>query len=157
MSRVVFSLFALAALAGCAPSQEQVAALIQRRSQEFSDASASGDAKVLANLLDDRVVFMNEGGDMPSKQDIVDGAQPPPAGVKNTLVQQDFKVQLHGDVAVTSFADVSTFQFHGQTLHARYLSTEVWRRESAGWKGGVGQLPEKPVVRPLAPLISTRL
>lgn len=25
-------------------------------------------------------------------------------------------------------------QFHGQTLHAKYLSTEVWLKEAGGWK-----------------------
>src|SRR6185312_15485000 len=113
---------------------EEAAALIKRLSQEFSDASASGDAKVLGKLLDDRVVFMNEGGDMPSKKDIVDGAQPVPAGTSHKLEQTDFKIELHGNVAVTSFTDVSTLDFHGQTLHSRYLSTEVWLKESGGWK-----------------------
>jgi ketosteroid isomerase-like protein len=113
---------------------EDDAAVIRRQSQEFSDASASGDAAVLARYLDDRVIFMNEGGDMATKKDIVDGAQPSPKGTSNTLKQADLKVELHGNVAVTSFADLSTVQFHGQTLHAKYLSTEVWLREADGWK-----------------------
>src|SRR5262249_11005391 len=46
----------------------------------------------------------------------------------------DFKIEVHGNVAVTSFADVSTAEFHGQTLHAKYLSTEVWLREYGSWK-----------------------
>ncbi len=117
-----------------APAAEDDAAVIRRQSQEFSDASASGDAAVLARYLDDRVIFMNEGGDMATKKDIVDGAQPSPKGTSNTLKQADLKVELHGNVAVTSFADLSTVQFHGQTLHAKYLSTEVWLREAGGWK-----------------------
>jgi ketosteroid isomerase-like protein len=124
----------LLSLAACMPEAEDVAALIKRQSQEFSDASASGDAKVLAKYLDDRVLFMNEGGDMPTKTEIVDGAQPAPNGSSNTLTQEDFKIEVHGSVAVTSFTDVSTVQFHGQTLHAKYLSTEVWLRRPRGWK-----------------------
>jgi len=121
-------------LAACVPAREDVPALIRRQSQEFSDASASGNARVLAKYLDERVLFMNEGGDMPSARDIIDGAQPPPAGTSNHLVQEDFRIELHGGVAVTSFTDVSTVQFHGQTLHAKYLSTEVWLRGPGGWK-----------------------
>jgi len=113
---------------------EDVAALIKRQSQEFSDASASGDAKVLGKYLDDRVLFMNEGGDMPTKKEIVDGAQPPAKSTDHKLTQQDFKIEVHGNVAVTSFTDVSDLQFHGQIVHAKYLSTEVWLREAGGWK-----------------------
>ena len=124
----------VALVSASAPAAEDDAAVIRRQSQEFSDASASGDAAVLARYLDDRVIFMNEGGDMATKKDIVDGAQPSPKGTSNTLKQADLKVELHGNVAVTSFADLSTVQFHGQTLHAKYLSTEVWLKEAEGWK-----------------------
>ena len=124
----------LLAFAVHAHASDDVAALIKRQSQEFSDASASGDAKVLGKYLDDRVLFMNEGGDMPTKKDIVDGAQPPATGTAHKLTQEDLKIEVHGNVAVTSFTDVSNLQFHGQTLHAKYLSTEVWLREADGWK-----------------------
>jgi len=121
-------------LAACVPEREDVPSIIRRQSQEFSDASASGDAKVLAKLLHERVLFMNEGGDMPTRKDIVESAQPPLPGTSNTLEQKDFRIEVHGPVAVTSFADMSTVQFHGQTLHAKYLSTEVWLREAGKWK-----------------------
>ena len=134
MQRRYIAPFIVLALSGCVPEREDVASIIKRQSQEFSDASASGDAKVLAKYLHDRVLFMNEGGDMPSKREIVDGAQPAPGGVSNTLKQEDFRIEVHGNVAVTSFTDVATVQFHGQTLHAKYLSTEVWLRLPTGWK-----------------------
>lgn len=134
MFRYATCLPILLACSATVSAQDDVAALIKRQSQEFSDASASGDAKVLGKYLDDRVLFMNEGGDMPSKKEIVDGAQPPANGVSNKLTQENFKIEVHGNVAVTSFTDVSAFQFHGQTVRARYLSTEVWLREADGWK-----------------------
>ena len=113
---------------------EDVAALIQRQSQEFSDASASGDAATIGKYLDERVIFMNEGGDIGNKKDIVDGTSPSPAGFSNKLVQSDFKVEIHDNVAVTSFIDNSTQSVFGQTMHAKYQSTEVWLKESDGWK-----------------------
>src|SRR6476646_5211714 len=88
----------LLAVYASAHANDAVAALIKRQSQEFSDASASGDAKALAKYLDDRVLFMNEGGDMPTKKEIVDGAQPPANGTKNQLTQENFKVEVHGNV-----------------------------------------------------------
>jgi hypothetical protein len=66
--------------------------------------------------------------------DAVSSAGPPPPGVSNKLVQTDFVCRVHGPVAVTSFTDNSTVDFHGQTLHAGYLSTEVWLDEHGTWR-----------------------
>lgn len=128
------ALIAPLAAGATAPATESIEALIKRQSQEFSDASAAGDAAVLSRYLDDRVVFMNESGSVATKKDIVDGAQPSPKGFSNTLTQTDWQLELHGPVAVTSFTDVSTVQFHGQTLHAKYRSTEVWLEEDKDWR-----------------------
>ncbi|HZP66906.1 MAG TPA: DUF4440 domain-containing protein [Rudaea sp.] len=124
----------LAAFALSVHANEDVAALIQRQSQAFSDASASGDAAALARYLDDRVVFMNEGGDIATKKDIVESAKPPAAGVSMKLEQRDFHVELHGTVAVTSFTDVLHQEVAGQKLTAKFLSTEVWLREGEAWR-----------------------
>lgn len=134
-SLVVLSV-GVALLAGncTASAAESPDALIKRQSQEFSDASAIGDAAVLARYLDDHVVFMNETGEIATKKDIVDSATPSPKGQSNTLQQTDFKLAMHGTVAVTSFTDVLTQQFHGQILHARFLSTEVWLKEGKDWR-----------------------
>jgi ketosteroid isomerase-like protein len=132
-----------------APQDETaVRALIQRQSQEFSDASASGDRDVLARYLDDRVVFINESGEVATKADLVAGAGPMPAGLHNVLKQVDFHVELFGgDTAVTSFKDLSTLDFHGQVVHATYLSTEVWHRDANAWHMVSSQtlaVPEDP-------------
>jgi ketosteroid isomerase-like protein len=110
---------------------QDVAAIIQRQSQEFSDASATGDSAVFDRLLDDSVIFMNETGAVATKKDILSGGKPP-AGMTNKLVQTDYAMQLHGTVAVTSFTDNSFAT--GQTTHAKYRSTEVWLKEKGGWR-----------------------
>ena len=81
---------------------EDVATLIERQSQEFSDASAAGDAATIAKYLDDRVIFMNETGEISDKKGIVDSTQPTPKNIQRKLTQSDFKVEVHGDVAVTN-------------------------------------------------------
>jgi ketosteroid isomerase-like protein len=137
----------VSAAAGQAAAGQPVEALIKRQSQEFSDASASGDAAVLARYLDDRVIFMNESGEMATKKDILESAVPSPPGTSNTLTQTDWKLEMHGSVAVTSFTDVSTQSFHGQTLHASYRSTEVWLEREGAWRMVSSQtmaVPEDP-------------
>jgi ketosteroid isomerase-like protein len=115
-------------------SSEDVAALIKRQSQEFSDASAAGDSVVLDRYLDDSVVFMNETGAMATKKDIISNIQPAPKGVSQKLVQTDYAMKLHGNVAVTSFTDNSTVDYNGRISHAKYRSTEVWMKEPGGWR-----------------------
>lgn len=135
------------ALADGACAAPDDAAIIQRQSQEFSDASASGDAKVLDKLLDPDVVFVDESGETGTKDDIVSSAKPPAEGISNHLVQSDFVLKLHGDVAVTSFTDNATVSVYGQASKARFRSTEVWRKNDGAWKMISSQtlaLPDDP-------------
>ena len=143
--RVVSLVLLGASLAGCSPALPAAApakpappaaveALIKRQSQAFSDASASGDAATLGRLLDDHIVFMNESGEVGDKKDLLEGVAPPPPGASNKLTQTDWNFQLHGSVAVTSFTDVSTQLFHGQTLLAKFKSTEVWLESDGVWR-----------------------
>jgi len=131
-------LFALVVAACPAHADDNDAAKLKQLSQAFSDASASGDNAALARMLDDRVIFMNESGDIATKKDIVGTAPaapaPKPAANATVLVQSDWNLQLHGDVAVTSFTDNATFRFHEQVRHARFRSTEVWLKEAGTWR-----------------------
>ncbi|HEV7706201.1 MAG TPA: DUF4440 domain-containing protein [Gemmatimonadaceae bacterium] len=136
---------------------DDVAALIKRQSQEFSDASASGDSAAFDRLLDDSVIFMNETGQIATKKDLLAGARPPQAGFKQKLVQTDYAMQLHGNVAVTSFTDNSTVEFNGQTSHAAYKSTEVWMQEKSGWRMISSQTLTVVADPPAATLVSNVL
>ncbi|WP_130618310.1 DUF4440 domain-containing protein [Dyella amyloliquefaciens] len=116
-----------------AHAEEDVATLIRRQSQEFSDASASNDTATLAKYLDDRVVFINEGGDIATRKDIVTPGPAGPKSVSNHLVQTDFNIEIHGNVAVTSFTDNATVKVGDQTMKPRFRSTEVWLQEGKQW------------------------
>jgi ketosteroid isomerase-like protein len=157
MSRLALplSLFLLGAVSAADAARPDVATIIRQQSQAFSDASASGDAKTLARYLDDRVTFMNEDGRIATKKDIVDSAAPSNnPRVRNTLVQEDFTVQVYGSTAVTSFTDVSTVDFYGQQAHFRFRSTEVWHASRGQWKMISSQTlyePKDPPAIQLAP------
>ncbi len=105
--------FATLFLATLGWAGEDDVAVITRQSREFSDASATSDAKVLDKYLDENVVFMTEGGEISSKHDILASLTPPRDGISNKLVQSDLKVSMHGNVAVTSFTDISTMSVYG--------------------------------------------
>jgi ketosteroid isomerase-like protein len=153
--RMESSLIACLLLAAgpAAAAVQDEAALIKHQSQEFSDASAAGDAKVFEKYLDENVIFMDESGAISSKREIVAGASAPPPGITNRLEQTDFQIRLHGRVAVTSFTDVSVASYFGQPSKARYRSTEVWLKERDGWKMISSQtlaLPDDPPAIDLA-------
>jgi len=135
LSLLVFLLSAHAA--------ESDRAIVERQSRELSDASAAGDGKTLGTLVDDRVIFMNETGEIATKKDLADST-PPPAGVVNKLVQSDVRIEMHGDTAVTSFTDNLTQHANGAVRTASFLSTEVWHKKDGRWLLVSSQTMTKP-------------
>ena len=129
-------LLTLAAILSCTPATaepEDVSSLLFRKTQAFSEASQRGDAGVLKALLDDRVVFVNENGEMSSKEDIVSGATPTPSNDDVRMEVTNWRCEQHGDVAVASFIDSQTKDLHGQVFQARYLSVETWLKDHSSW------------------------
>jgi hypothetical protein len=105
-----------------------------QKTQAFSDAGQRGDGAAMGRMLDDRVVFFNEGGDSATKADMAQSGSPPrPNGISVTMKVMDFNCERHGDVAVTSFIDDQVLDglVH---MHAQYRSVETWLREAGDWK-----------------------
>jgi ketosteroid isomerase-like protein len=113
---------------------EDVSALLLQKTQVFSDAGQQGDAAVMAKMLDDDVVFFNEGGDQATRKDMVSSASPPAKGVTTRMTVTDWNCRVHANVAVASFIDDQVQDFHGQSFHAKYRSVETWLKEGADWK-----------------------
>lgn len=107
--------------------------LLKAKTQAFSEAGQQGDAKTMAALLDDDVVFVNEGGDMPTKREIVESARPPQPGIKRKIEVTDWHLTPHGSTAVARFVDVVTQEIGSQTTIYKYLSTEVWQKKKGNW------------------------
>ena len=124
-------------LAWAAPAGGDACAELKARTQAFSDAGQAGDGAAMAALLDERVVFFNEGGDRSTKADMADNKpSPPPAGEHTVMTVTDWACALHGDVAVASFVDDQQQDFHGPPFHARYRSVETWLKAHGAWQIG---------------------
>lgn len=137
------AVLSLLVLAFSASAVENDRAVVERLSREFSDASAAGDGKTLARLADERVIFMNETGELATHKDLAEST-PPPAGVENRLVQSDVRIELHGDTAVTSFTDNLTQHANGAERTTSFLSTEVWQKKHGEWRLVSSQTMTKP-------------
>lgn len=117
-----------------AASTNDVSSLLLKMTQEFSDAGQRGDGPTMARMLDDRVVFINEGGDIATKQDMVQGAVPPATGVSIKMTVTDWNCVLHGNVAVASFVDDQIVNTAGELMHAKYRSVETWINSNGDWR-----------------------
>jgi hypothetical protein len=123
-----------------ARAQEDVSALLQRQTQEMVDAIASGGAKVWDRYVDEKAVYTAEDGSVVTKAELVDGIKPLPPGVSGNIKVTDFKVTLHGDVAVASYLSDEHETYHGHELHCQYRTTDTWLRTPAGWRLIAGQV-----------------
>jgi hypothetical protein len=134
LSSFALTVFPLGSPSNASPVPSD-ATQLKRLSQAFSDASNTNNVAELASLLDDRVTFVNENGEIATKADLVSGAPAPKgSGQTQTLTQRNFKVQLYGKTAVTSFTDHLVQHAYGQLLTEDFLSTEVWLKEAGSWK-----------------------
>jgi hypothetical protein len=143
MKKILLAATALTLISSAAFANESLSDLLKRQSQEFSDAGKNGDAAAMDRLLDPGVVFTNENNETSTKKDLVASAKPR-TGVTSTLQVTDWHMQQFGDVAVGRFVDVLTQDFHGQTIHAEFFSTETWKKEQDGWKMIASQTTQVP-------------
>lgn len=145
---------AAASVQGAAPSA--LYNVLLRKTQDFSDAGLKGDKAALDAALAPDVAFTNEDGSTPSKAEILDSAAPPSPGVEKSIKVTDFQLHAAGPVAVATFVDVLDQTVRGQHLRFRYRSTEVWRKDSVGWRIIASQtltLSDDPPAATLAPAV----
>lgn len=113
---------------------DDVPAVLERQTQELLDAITSGSAAVWERLLDPRVSFTTEDGEVRSKPAMVADIRPLPKTITGKITVTDFKATVHGDVAVATHVDDEHETFHGQALHCQYRTTDTWIRTPQGWR-----------------------
>ncbi len=135
------ALLSLAAAPSARPStHDAVAALLQRQTQEMADAIAAGGKAVWNRYLADGLIYTDEGGTVMTKAEMVKQTTGLPAGVSGTIKVTDFKVALHGTVAVATHVDDEHESYHGHQLHCQYRTTDIWQKTPAGWRLIAGQV-----------------
>jgi ketosteroid isomerase-like protein len=126
-------------LAGAPPipfanSAEDVTKLLRAKDQALLDAIAPGDTKTWDAALADNAVYVDENGEIIQRAEFMKQLQPLAAGASGKLVIDSYEVSLHGDVATVIHTDDEEENYHGQILHARYLTTETWQKTAVDWK-----------------------
>jgi hypothetical protein len=119
---------------GGAPVPLTDAGAIRVKTQELVDAVAPGHVAVWRDLLDDRMVHVDENGVVRTKSQLLEELGPLPAGLVGSLRVDSFRVEVHGDVAVATHEEDERLDYHGQHLRTRFRMTDTWKRTDSGWR-----------------------
>jgi hypothetical protein len=115
------------------PSKDDVAALLQRQTQELMDAVAPGKAEVWRRYLDADFLSIDENGKVSGKEEILQELTPLPAGLVGRIEVDRFEVRRHGDTAVAAAEIQESLDYHGQSLRTRFRFLDTWQRVSGHW------------------------
>ncbi len=142
--RLAAPLFLAAAAFGAgaraARSEESVADLLRRQSQELIDALTHGTPAVWEKYLDPDARYVDESGQVMTKKQMVGDIRPLPAGVSGSLRITEYEAVVHGDVAFATYVNDESEDYHGHALHCQYRTTETWKKEPEGWRLIAGQV-----------------
>jgi hypothetical protein len=131
---VLLSLVLTVAFQAASPTTDQTTALLRTKDQALLDAIAPGDRKVWEDALATDAVYVDENGVILTRADFLKQLQPLPAGASGNLRITFYEAHIAGDVATVIHTDDEQENYHGQTLLARYLTTETWRLDDGDWK-----------------------
>jgi hypothetical protein len=152
--RVRIPVLAALLLLPSAARAQDTRAILQTQTQELVDAISAGRAEVWDRYLDPDLRYVDETGAVLTKKEMVDQTKPLPPGVSGSIRVMEFDAAVHGDVAVVTYVDDETENFHGHELHCRYRTTDTWKKTAAGWRligGQVLALREDPPAVTLSP------
>lgn len=151
---ILLGLGGVVALALQPPSSasEDVAAILQRQTQELLDALAPGSRAVWDRYLDAGVRYTTEEGTVLGKAEMLEQLRGLPEGVSGQIQVTDYKVAEHGSVAVSTYIADEHEVYYGHPLHCQYRTTETWLKTDAGWRLIAGQVLALRTDPPEAPL-----
>ena len=137
--KFLFLAVATIVLPSIAGSADQVTAdvntdLLRAKDQALLYAIAPGDRKVWDDVLAANAVYVDENGAVMNRAEYLKQLEPLPPGASGTLRIASYSASFSGDLATVIHTDDEEENYHGQILHAQYLMTETWRRDSGDWK-----------------------
>jgi Domain of unknown function (DUF4440) len=131
----VVLIVAITVVAGAGPRPgDPTLELLRAKDQALLDAIAPGDRKVWDEALAPDAVYVDENGAIMNRAEYLKQLDPLPAGASGTLRIASYSAHIAGDLACVIHTDDEEENYHGQILHAQYLTTETWRRDSGTWK-----------------------
>ena len=140
--------------ATAAASDSDLQTQLRAKDQALVDAFATGDRAVFDAAMAPEAVCLDENGKRMDRATFLAQLQPLPANTSGHIELADYTMSHVGDLATVTFTEVETEDYHGQILHANYLTSETWRNTPSGWKLAMVQtmaIPRDPPEVPLPP------
>ena len=108
MHRMIWLLAALTltvslSLYAAPPPAEDLAAVLQRQTQELFDAIPPGTKAVWERYLGPQATYTTEDGTVQTREEMLDQLQPMAAGVSGNIKILVFKMTRHNAVAITTY------------------------------------------------------
>ncbi len=124
------------ALSGMAesPSPAAIEAELKRMTNELLDAIAPGEVAVWQKYTHERFFYSTEANQVLTKAQLLEELKPLPKGLIGNLEVGSFKMELHGNVAVTTYVADERLDYHGQVLNSQFRTTDTWLKTEAGWR-----------------------
>jgi ketosteroid isomerase-like protein len=128
----------LTALAAPALADNRVR--ITQYEQELSDAITNGKPHVWLKYLDPDVIYAEEDDSYKGKDGMIKEVRPLPQGLGGEIKVELLSYHEDGDTAVALFRQHEIERYYGQTIHASYLLSTVWKKRDDGWRQIEGQV-----------------
>jgi ketosteroid isomerase-like protein len=132
-------------------------AQVTRIEQELSDAITNGTPAVWTKYLDPDVIYAEEDDSYKGKDKMVEEVRPLPKGLGGEIKVELLSYHEDGDTAVALFRQHEIERYYGQTIHASYLLSTVWKKRADGWKQIEGQVLAEKVDPPAIALPASDL
>jgi ketosteroid isomerase-like protein len=132
-------------------------ALITQLEQQLSDAITNGTPAAWAKYLDADVIYAEEDGTYKGKEKMLEEVRPLPKDLGGEIKVELLSYHEDGDIAVALFRQHETERYYGQTIHASYLLSTVWKKRAHGWKQIEGQVLAERVDPPSIRLLASEL
>jgi hypothetical protein len=129
-----FVLTVALALAFPLVAQSPVEAELKRITNELLDAIAPGDVAVWKKYTHEQLVYSTEANEVLTKAQLIEQLKPLPKGLVGDLEVGEFKVALHGNVAVATYVADEKLDYFGQMIESQFRTTDTWLKTEEGWR-----------------------
>jgi hypothetical protein len=119
---------------------EPLATSLKQATQALMDATAPGERAVWAHFTDPRFVYVTEDNEVKTRAEVLEDLKPLPPGYAGWITVEAFECHAFGTLAVTTYLIDEHEIIEGQTLHARYRSSDTWHDTAAGWRLAAAQV-----------------
>lgn len=102
--------------------------------QRLLDAITNGDSAVWARYLSPRWLITDEEGHRMSRAEYLPTLHGLPSGQSGTLRVVDWRSVSSAGTLISSYVADEEHHYYGQVLRTRFSITDVWVRETDGWR-----------------------